>query len=87
MSLFIGVLVLDLPQSEIPIVRSIIILIAFTNVLFLSACSSIGARQPELLTQHPSDCPELEGYPDCQDGHHVEFPDSQLVTPQLAAAK
>jgi hypothetical protein len=67
--------------------RSIVVLVALTNVLILSACSAVGPRQPERLTQLSSDCPELEGYPDCQDGHHVEFPDPHLVTPQLAAAK
>ena len=66
--------------------RSIVVFVALTNVLVMSACSAVGPRQTERLTQLPSDCPELEGYPDCQDGHHVEFSDPHLVTPQLAAA-
>jgi hypothetical protein len=59
--------------------RSVIVLIVLTNVLLLSACSAIGPRQPESLAQRPSDCPELEGYPDCQDGRHVDFRAPQSV--------
>ena len=59
--------------------RSVIFLMVLTNVLLLSACSAVGPRHPLSLAQRPSDCPELEGYPDCQDGRHVDFRPSQSV--------
>ena len=65
--------------AETSIMRSIIVLTALANVLLLSACSTIRTVQPDRVTQAPSDCPELEGYPDCQDGHHVEFPAAERV--------
>ena len=62
--------------------RSFIILVALTNIVFLSACSTVGSRQPERLSQAASDCSELEGAPDCQDGHQLESPALQAVAGQ-----
>lgn len=43
--------------------------------LACSACADFPASQHAagLASNRLSDCPELEGYPDCQDGHHVQF--------------
>ena len=62
--------------------RSFIVLVALTNVVFLSACSTVGPRQSARLSQTPSDCSELEGAPDCQDGHHVAYPAFQAEAVQ-----
>ena len=40
----------------------------------LTACTA--TRSPGAVPSRVSnfgDCPELEGYPDCQDGHHVDL--------------
>ena len=40
-----------------------------------SACADLSSSRAASVSQAntPSNCPELEGYPDCQDGHHVDL--------------
>jgi hypothetical protein len=42
-------------------------------LVLLAACSTTRMPTGATRTAHMSDCPEMEGYPDCQNGHRVDL--------------
>jgi hypothetical protein len=52
--------------------RSINLVIVAVLATSFSACSTYGSDRLGRTVRMES-CPELEGYPDCQDGHRVDM--------------
>jgi hypothetical protein len=42
-------------------------------IALVSACSTTRTSTGTARTAYMRDCPELEGYPDCQNGHKVDL--------------
>lgn len=61
----------------------LLLVVAFASSSACMTQSVTGARTAS--SRLTSDCPELEGYPDCQDGHRVDL--SRLSQEQISGSE